>query len=174
MLHHNAKSHVANMNFIDSILFWYAEQFNTFTVLWLIMSAFPIHWFVHLPSIFISHWFKAVESKNIIHTNFSPCSHNGSNVKSPLYCSIFGRDKRGLISGRPCSREEIYLAFCQKQDTSIAQSLSQPNATTGTRLRQVDLACCRTRLFLLHPSKTEIWNLLLQISACFHTIFLET
>ena len=44
MLHHNAKSHVANMNFIDSILFWYAEQFNSFTVLWLIMSAIPIHW----------------------------------------------------------------------------------------------------------------------------------
>ena len=103
---------------------------------------------------FISHYFKqtvfgfkAGESKNVIPTNFSACSHNGSNVKSPLYCSIFGRDKRGLISGRPCSREEIYLAFCQKQDTSIAQSLSQPNATTGTRLRQVDLACCRTRLF---------------------------
>ena len=59
---------------------------------------------VHLPSIFVSHWFKAGESKNITPTSFFlPCSHNGSNVKSPLNCSIFGRDKRGLISGLPCS-----------------------------------------------------------------------
>ena len=36
------------------------------------------------------------------HSNWSDCSPNGSDVKSPLNCSIFGRNKSRLINGLPC------------------------------------------------------------------------
>ena len=37
-------------------------------------------------------------------SNFSECSLNGSNAKSPVYCSISGRDKHRLITGLHCIR----------------------------------------------------------------------
>ena len=53
------------------------------------------------PNFYLSSFLTA--SKRSPHSNWSDCSPNGSNVKSPLYCSIFGRNKRGLISGLPCT-----------------------------------------------------------------------
>ena len=55
-------------------------------------------------------WLKGVLSP-LFHSDggtklyLSDCSPNGSNAKSPVYCSIFGRNKRRLITGLYCTAE---------------------------------------------------------------------
>ena len=88
--------------------FWYTETKHVicFVILCLIRCPFHMHWYVHL--VLIPSFLSASKQKQQKHQIHLPCSNwseyspNGSNVKIPLYCSIFGRDKRRLISGLPC------------------------------------------------------------------------
>ena len=88
--------------------FWYTETKHVicFVILCLIRCPFHMHWYVHL--VLIPSFLSASKQKQQKHKIHLPCSNwseyspNGSNVKIPLYCSIFGRDKRRLITGRPC------------------------------------------------------------------------
>ena len=100
MFHHHAQVPCCQHELHQVSYFWYVGKFNTLNILSHIRF---VHFFLYSFPKFISHCFKAGERENVILANSSACSHNGSNVKSPLYCSIFGRDKRELISGRPCT-----------------------------------------------------------------------
>ena len=88
--------------------FWCTETKHVicFVILCLIRCPFHMHWYVHL--VLIPSFLSASKQKQQKHKIHLPCSNwseyspNGSNVKIPLYCSIFGRDKRRLITGRPC------------------------------------------------------------------------
>ena len=126
--------------------FWYTETKHVicFVILCLIRCPFHMHWYVHL--VLIPSFLSASKQKQQKHKIHLPCSNwseyspNGSNVKIPLYCSIFGRDKRRLITGRPC--RSFSSALCRfRGETQVSE------ARLGGQVRHGGML-----LYVLHTS----------------------
>ena len=108
--------------------FWYTETKHVicFVILCLIRCPFHMHWYVHL--VLIPSFLSASKQKQQKHKIHLPCSNwseyspNGSNVKIPLYCSIFGQDKRRLITGRPCTSVIILSHKTRKKLLELASA----------------------------------------------------
>ena len=109
------KSHVANKDWYDSdILPWKAGMPTHFWSTIKVHVPFQLHSSLSRYSkkensihSSLSRYSKRIIASSLLQSmtpasNLSDCSPNGSIAKSPVYCSISGRDKRRLISGLYC------------------------------------------------------------------------